>query len=208
MGNYGAMEIKNWTTGEVCVLDFKARGWKASSAYQVFGKVVGVDGVTKWSIGGRWNDKIYARATEGYEDESVGDGKQHKSGNQAFIVWEAHERPQGIPFNLTPFVLTLNAVPDSLRPWLAPTDTRLRPDQRAMEDGEYDFAATEKNRLEESQRARRKVREQTGDEFVPRWFRKERCEITGEVYWKFNGEYWPYREKVGGGKGVWEGLEP
>ena len=85
------------------------------------------------------------------------------SSSQAFLVWEANVRPTGIPFNLTPFVLTLNAVPDSLRPWLAPTDTRLRPDQRAMEDGEYDFAATEKNRLEESQRARRKVREQTGD---------------------------------------------
>ena len=42
--NYGPMEIKNWTTGEVCQLDFKARGWKASSAYQVVGKVLGADG--------------------------------------------------------------------------------------------------------------------------------------------------------------------
>jgi hypothetical protein len=36
----GLMEIKNWTTGEICYLDFKPRGWKASSAYQVTGKVV------------------------------------------------------------------------------------------------------------------------------------------------------------------------
>ena len=139
--NYGAMEIKNWTSGEICVLDFKQRGWKASSAFQVFGKVVGVDGVTKWSIGGRWNDKIYARVTEGFEDQAVGEGRGHSAGKgahdkqQAFLVWEAHPRPQGIPFNLTPFVVTLNSVSEALRPHLPPTDTRLRPDQRAMEDG-------------------------------------------------------------------------
>lgn len=197
--NYGQMEIKNWTTGEVCVLNFKQRGWKASSAYQVSGKVVGGDGVTKWSIGGRWNDKIYARFTEGYEDEAVGEGKASnakftsQSGHQAFLVWEAHQRPQGIPFNLTPFVVTLNSVPDTLRNHLPPTDTRLRPDQRAMEDGEYDLAATEKNRVEEKQRAARRVRESAGDEWKPRWFEKKTDPTTGESYWETNGLYWQYR---------------
>jgi hypothetical protein len=214
--NYGPMEIKNWTTGEVCTLDFKARGWSKGSAYQVAGRVCGRDGRTAWSIGGRWNDKIYARLTPGYEDTDMKPAPHHGPGaksmsvssSQAFLVWEANPRPAGIPFNLTPFVLTLNAVPDSLRLWLAPTDTRLRPDQRAMEDGEYDFAATEKNRLEESQRARRKVREQNGEEFVPRWFRKEQCETTGEMFWRFNGEYWAEREQAGNGKRPWTGLEP
>ncbi|KIW19021.1 hypothetical protein PV08_03311 [Exophiala spinifera] len=191
--NYGPMEIKNWTTGEVCYLDFKARGWKASSAYQVFGKVVGVDGVTKWSIGGRWNDKIYARVTEGYEDELVGEGRQHKSGNQAFLVWEAHKRPHGIPFNLTPFVVTLNALTENLRPHLPPTDTRLRPDQRAMEDGEYDLAASEKNRVEEKQRAVRRQRESAGEEWKPKWFKKKIDPVTGESYWEHNGLYWQKR---------------
>jgi hypothetical protein len=50
--NYGPMEIRNHTTGEVCQLEFKARGWKASSAYQVVGKVLDaglseVDGTTR-----------------------------------------------------------------------------------------------------------------------------------------------------------------
>ena len=52
--NYGPMEIKNWTTGETCLLDFKARGWKQSSAYQVNGRVNDAEGKTRWSIGGRW----------------------------------------------------------------------------------------------------------------------------------------------------------
>ncbi|KAF2138139.1 uncharacterized protein K452DRAFT_235088, partial [Aplosporella prunicola CBS 121167] len=202
--NYGLMEIKNHTTGEVCTLDFKPRGWKASSAYQVAGKVVASDGKTRWSIGGRWNDKIYARLTPGFED---GDNVGSKNDKHAVLIWQCHERPTGVPFNLTPFVITLNALPDKLRPMLPPTDTRLRPDQRAMEDGEYDFAATEKNRVEEKQRAKRREREAAGEEFSPKWFRKSVCETTGEEFWKFSGEYWKMRERVAKEEGPWEGPE-
>lgn len=210
--NYGPMEIKNWTTGEVCQLDFKPRGWKASSAYQVVGKVLDAQGRVRWSVGGRWNDKIYARFTPGFEDAEIdkGGSKHGKHDeDKAFLVWEAHERPTGIPFNLTPFVVTLNAIPDALRPHIAPTDTRLRPDQRAMEDGEYDFAATEKNRVEEKQRKKRREREAKGEEFVPRWFTKGRCDTTGEEYWVFNHEYWKIRNEISEKGEQWEdqGLE-
>ncbi|KAI4113369.1 MAG: hypothetical protein LQ345_005638 [Seirophora villosa] len=207
--NYGPMEIKNWTTGEVCMLDFKARGWKASSAYQVTGKVVGKDGKTRWSIGGRWNDKIYARLTPGFEDSELkpsGKTGYEAGSTQAFLVWQAHERPSGIPFNLTPFVVTFQSLPDRLRPLLPPTDTRFRPDQRAMEDGEYDVAATEKNRVEEKQRAARREREAKGEEYVPRWFTKGKDEVTGEEYWVSNGEYWQNRDQVAKG-GEWTGVQ-
>lgn len=216
--NYGPMEVKNWNTGEVAQLEFKPRGWKASSAYQIAGKVLDADGNVRMSMGGRWNSRIYARLTPGYEaavDEPSKESRPvHKGGfgdpSQAYLVWQANPRPAGIPFNLTPFVLTFNHIDDKLKPWIAPTDSRLRPDQRAMEDGEYDFAATEKNRLEEAQRARRRVREARGEEFKPAWFTKARCEISGEEYWQFNGKYWEEREKAGpnGDPHVWEGLEP
>ncbi|KAI1935962.1 hypothetical protein LOZ66_004880 [Ophidiomyces ophidiicola] len=202
--NYGPMVIKNWTTGEVCNLDFKPRGWTASSAYQVSGKVLDRDGVPKWSIGGRWNDKIYARHTPGYhETVAPPETEAHSSdSSQAFLVWQANPRPSGIPFNLTPFVVTLNAVPDTLRPYLPPTDTRLRPDQRAMEDGEYDFAATEKHRVEEKQRAKRREREANGEEFEPKWFHKGKCETTGENYWVYGDKYWKCRKA-----GDWSACE-
>ena len=208
--NYGLMEVKNWTTGDVCQLNFKPRGWKASSAYQVNGKVVASDGGTRWSMGGRWNDKIFARLTPGFEaavEASSEELRAHEPGSsKAFLVWKAHTRPSGIPFNLTPFGVTLNALPDKLRPCLPPTDTRLRPDQRAMEDGEYDFAATEKSRVEDKQRAKRREREAGGEEFVPRWFRKGRCEISGEEYWVASGEYWRMRQEVVEG-GKWQRVE-
>nr|POF18223.1 oxysterol-binding protein like c2f12.05c [Quercus suber] len=203
--NYGPMEIKNWTTGEVCYLDFKPKGWKASSAFHVTGRVEDAEGRTRWSMGGRWNDKIYARLTPGYEAAvEAPTGGEKADTNQAFLVWEAHKRPTGIPFNITPFVVTLNDPAPSLLPFLPPTDSRLRPDQRAMEEGEYDFAAVEKNRVEEAQRARRKEREAKGEEFVPKWFEKARHPITGEEYWDFNHKYWKIRDGVVQGKTKWE----
>lgn len=171
---------------------------------------MGKDGKTRWSIGGRWNDKIYARLTPGFEDAVLapGSGNSHEPGSaKAFLVWEAHPRPPNIPFNLTPFVVTFQSLPDGLRPYLPPTDTRLRPDQRAMEDGEYDLAATEKNRVEEKQRAKRRAREEKGEEFVPKWFNKGKCDITGEQYWITNGKYWRVRDEVGSKGGRWEGVE-
>ncbi|KAK3355282.1 Oxysterol-binding protein-domain-containing protein [Neurospora tetraspora] len=215
--NYGVMEIKNWTTGEVSYVEFKPRGWTKSSAYLIGGKILDANGQVRVSLGGRWNSKFYARLTPGYEatiEEKSGNETVHQGSindpTKAFLIWQANPRPTGIPFNLTPFVVTFNHLDDNLKPWLAPTDSRFRPDQRAMEEGEYDFAATEKNRLEEAQRTRRKARESQGEEFKPAWFTKARCEITGEEYWNFNGEYWNRRAKAGpnGDPSAWQGLEP
>ena len=193
------MEIKNWTTGEICYLDFKPRGWKAASAYQVSGKVVDREGSPKWSIGGRWNDKIYARHTPGFEAPVSG---QDPESAKTILVWQCHDRPSGIPFNLTPFVITLNALPKGLKECLPPTDTRLRPDQRAMEEGEYDSAANEKHRVEEKQRAKRRERETRGEEYQPKWFSRAKCAVTGEEYWAHNGRYWTSRES-----GDWSACE-
>lgn len=204
--NYGPMNVVNHATGETCTMDFKPRGWKASSAYQISGKVNDASGQPRFSMGGHWNSKIYARLTPGFQ-ETLDDPKNGSSDqtslsdpSKVFIVWQANERPKGIPFNLTPFVVTLNAINGKLRPWLPPTDTRLRPDQRAMEDGEYDFAATEKNRVEEKQRKKRREREAAGEEFVPRWFSKSKDPTTGEEFWLFNGEYFKERAKAGSGE--------
>ena len=48
------------------------------------------------------------------------------------------------------FTLQLNYLPDTLRSKLPPTDSRLRPDQRALECGDTELAVKEKHRLEEA----------------------------------------------------------
>ena len=64
-------------------------------------------------------------------------------------------------YYFTDFVINLNHLNNDLLRMIPLTDTRLRPDQRALEEGLFDLAASEKHRLEEKQRARRKVYEKT-----------------------------------------------
>ncbi|KAL0576064.1 hypothetical protein V5O48_005922 [Marasmius crinis-equi] len=121
-----------------------------------------------------------------------------------FLLWRNSEKPVGSPFNLTPFALTLNDCPkDTLKPYLAPTDCRLRPDQRAFEIGYYEQANTLKQDQEEKQRATRKARE-LGEmpPHKPRWFRAETDGDSGDRVWApsraTNGqpEYWQERQKI------------
>ena len=58
-------------------------------------------------------------------------------------------------YNFSRFACELNEMEDGV----SPTDSRLRPDQRLMEEGRWDEANTEKVRLEEKQREVRKRRE-------------------------------------------------
>lgn len=58
-------------------------------------------------------------------------------------------------YHFSALALTLNEPEDGM----ALTDSRLRPDQRLMEEGRWDEANSEKQRLEEKQRAVRRRRE-------------------------------------------------
>ena len=201
--NHGEVRVQNHITGDVCVLNFKARGWRSSGAFEVTGEVFNKKKEKVWVLGGHWNDSIYAKkVTKGKKGDSLSldrtkTNASHASSGpnydgQKFLVWKVAPRPDA-PFHLTPFAITLNAPQPKLVPWLAPTDTRLRPDQRAMEDGEYDKAADDKHRLEEKQRAVRKKRDEAGETYAPKWFTRETHPITKQGYWKYSDKYWKLR---------------
>ena len=187
------MEVKCHTTGDIALLNFTQRGWTSKGAYEVKGNVTDKYGQVRMSIAGFWNDKLFARKVDDNDNAD-------RPTSAPYIIWQANPRPEA-PFNLTAFAITLNALNPKLKKYLPPTDTRLRPDQRAMEEGQYDFAAEEKNRLEEKQRAKRNERQRNGESVhgKPRWFKKavDKNVIQGEEFWEFTGEYWKVREEVG-----------
>ncbi|KAF9107967.1 hypothetical protein BGX27_008533 [Mortierella sp. AM989] len=116
------------------------------------------------------------------------------SPKQVLLLWKRDPVPSTpTPFNLTPFAMTLNDCPEDLKKHLCPTDSRLRPDQRAMENAEFDLANTEKQRLEEKQRAKRKLLP-PGKEHQPRWF-KRNSQNDG---WDFIGRDLPGQSKGSG----------
>ena len=83
-------------------------------------------------------------------------------------------------YHLTHFALNLNYLPDTLLPYLPPTDSRLRPDQRALENGELELATKEKQRLEEKQRHARRLRQERGEQYKARYFEQIEDEDTGD----------------------------
>lgn len=68
--------------------------------------------------------------------------------------------------------MSLNEIEANMKPpmTLCPTDSRLRPDIRKLEEGDIDGAIAEKNRLEEKQRDVRRARKakKGGDDWQAR----------------------------------------
>ena len=129
-------------------------------------------------------------------------GPNSPSSPEFILLWRNSEKPPA-PFNLTPFAISLNDLPeDTLRPYLPPTDCRLRPDQRAFEQGRYEHANVLKGLQEDHQRATRKARENGSlSAHRPRWFSAETDGDTGERVWVplRIGEdvaYWIERERT------------
>jgi len=97
----------------------------------------------------------------------------------------------------TSFSIQLNNLPEALKGKIAPTDSRLRPDQRALEHGDLELATSEKERLEEKQRALRKWREENpGHDYKPHYFVKTLDEDSKEEVYKYGlaRDYWEDRK--------------
>ena len=94
-------------------------------------------------------------------------------------------------YGFTRFAIELNEFTEDLKSELPPTDTRFRPDQRCLENGQVEKAELEKHRIEEMQRMRRKDMEARGLHHQPLWFAMQDSE------WSFNGQYWTKRENQG-----------
>lgn len=90
------------------------------------------------------------------------------------LLWEVEPRPQNSAnyFSFTNFTMSLNELEANMKPptTLCPTDSRLRPDIRKLEEGDIDGAIAEKNRLEEKQRDARRARKakKGGDDWQAR----------------------------------------
>jgi len=71
----------------------------------------------------------------------------------------------------------------------------LRPDLVALENANIDLAASEKHRLEEKQRAWRRVDEANNQKWESRYFKKEVDPDSGETFYAYCRDYWVDRRK-------------
>lgn len=177
---HGQIPLTNRTTGDTGLLELKERGWGGSGAHEMTGWIKDKNGTVKYKLEGKWNSHLNAINATTKETTSL---------------WKA--APHGDKFKeqfcFSEFTKQLNNIYKELLPYLPPTDSRLRPDQRALEHGDEDLAADEKHRLEEKQRARRKQMEQANENHIPKWFDTQTDEQTGEKYFQYKGGYFEAR---------------
>ncbi|XP_017779338.1 PREDICTED: oxysterol-binding protein-related protein 3-like [Nicrophorus vespilloides] len=171
---YGELHISNGRIS--CKLTFAKASYWSAKRQEVLGAVYDENGKTVCNLFGKWSEALYCGVAP-----------------SAKCIWRAgtmppdHERYYGF----TRFAMELNELgPDSHL--LPPTDTRLRPDQRALEEGDLNAAEQLKLQLESQQRDRRKHREESKINHEPLWF-SHRAEDKDDV-WEYNGKYWEARK--------------
>ncbi|KAK4689354.1 oxysterol-binding protein 1, partial [Tremellales sp. Uapishka_1] len=210
--HYGDLKITNHRTGETCILTFKPRGWRGKDAFEIKGSVSDSAGKVQWEIAGRWDSQLVARKAGTSSAPLDSDIQVQPSQAEYLLLWRNSEKPKA-PFNLTPFAVTLNDIPQGLEKYLCPTDCRLRVDQRAFEDAKYDRAQELKTLQEEKQRETRKARaEGRLPAHEARWFTSTVDADTQERLWEPKRaetgevEFWVERERAAK-EGQWSGVE-
>ena len=188
----GTLTVFCDTTGAKAVATFKAGGMFSGRSEEVSVVVYDADNrPSPLGLTGKWTSHL------NLSNEGVDTGT---------TVWKTGALVPDAPsrYGFTTFAASLNQITSLEEGKLPLTDSRLRPDQRATEGGDLDGAEGTKARLEERQRARRRVMEDHGDEWRPRWFTRVRVGEGGDEVWSLNGGkdgYWEERAR-----GEWNGI--
>ncbi|KAF2137258.1 uncharacterized protein K452DRAFT_302170 [Aplosporella prunicola CBS 121167] len=195
----GTMTVVCESTGAKAVATFKAGGMFAGRSEEVSVQAFAPGSAAPLPLGlnGKWTQSL--TLTSG--------------GKPIWSVGPLVDQPEK-RYGFTTFAASLNEISALEQGKLAPTDSRLRPDQRAVEEGELDSAEGLKAKLEEAQRQRRKDMEERGEEWKPRFFEKVKGasgggeggegSAGGDEVWRLKGGkegYWDCRAR-----GEWEGV--
>ncbi|XP_038127786.1 oxysterol-binding protein 1-like isoform X2 [Cyprinodon tularosa] len=157
----GEIDVVNHTTGDRCHLKFAPYSYFSRDVpRKVTGVVTDKDGKAHYVLSGTWDEKMeFSRIMQSSKGENGTEGKQRTVYQtlKPKEIWRKNPLPEGAEnmYFFSSLALTLNEPEEGV----APTDSRRRPDQRLMEEGHWDEANAEKQRLEEKQRSTRRERE-------------------------------------------------
>ncbi|KAI6190204.1 Oxysterol-binding protein [Aphelenchoides bicaudatus] len=152
--NIGELTVTNNSTRSKCIMKFHEQGYfSRETPRKVSGTVMDSNETAHFEIEAIWNRHAILHCVETQTSK---------------MCWRVDSLPKDADkmHNFSSFAIQLNE-PES---GLPPTDSRLRIDQRLMEDGKWAEANTTKQKLEQAQRKRRSERETKGIEYKPIWF--------------------------------------
>lgn len=188
----GTMTITNETTGEKALATFKVKGMFSGRSEDVIVEVIDRHGdELPLGLAGKWTQSLAIL------DNGVTGPR---------TIWAIGDLVPDAPkcYGFPTFTASLNEMLPRDSDKLPPTDSRLRPDQRAAEEGDWDRAEVFKAKLEEGQRDRKRIMEEEDLEWQPLWFTKVEG-VEGEEVWKLKSgkdSYWEHRAK-----GDWKGVK-
>ncbi|XP_046385349.1 oxysterol-binding protein-related protein 3-like isoform X5 [Ischnura elegans] len=166
-----------------CKLTFAKASYWSAKRHEVFGSIIDGHGKVLRKLHGKWSQGMFCGNTP-----------------NARNIWKPCPLPEDseLYYGFTRFAMSLNEMEYGQSDVIAPTDTRHRPDQRLLEQGDIAAAEEIKAQLEAQQRERRRQNEQEGKIHEPRWFRK----VNGnggsmEEVWETNHRYWEIRKNPG-----------
>ncbi|XP_064439399.1 oxysterol-binding protein-related protein 7 isoform X1 [Mirounga angustirostris] len=182
--HYGEVLIRNTQDSSChCKITFcKAKYW-SSNIHEVQGAVFSRSGRVLHRLSGKWHEGLYRGTLPGGQ-----------------CIWKPNSMPPDHErnFGFTQFALELNELTAELKRSLPSTDTRLRPDQRYLEEGNIQAAEAQKRRIEQLQRDRRRVMEENNIVHQARFFRRQ-TDSSGKEWWVTNNTYWRLRAEPGYG---------
>ncbi|TKS79791.1 Oxysterol-binding protein-related protein 1 [Collichthys lucidus] len=215
---YGSVEVINHKTGERCSMTFKPCGLFGKELHKVEGYILDKSKKKLCAIYGKWTECLYTVDAAAFDNHKKTDRKNsdEKKGNKqsnvdeepeeipppeaetvqiipgSELIWKITPRPENSAtfYAFSTFAMHLNELETSMEGVVPTTDSRLRPDIRAMENGDIDLASAEKKRLEEKQRIARKNRTKSTDEWKTRWFQQGPNPHNKAQDWLYLKGYW------------------
>ncbi|XP_078183386.1 oxysterol-binding protein-related protein 6 isoform X22 [Callithrix jacchus] len=180
--HYGEVTIRN-TKSSVCIckLTFVKVNYWSSNMNEVQGVVIDQEGKVVHRLFGKWHEGLFCGVAP-----------------SAKCIWRPGSMPTNyeLYYGFTRFAIELNELDPVLKDLLPPTDARFRPDQRFLEEGNLEAAASEKQRVEELQRSRRRYMEENNLEHIPKFFKKV-IDANQREAWVSNDTYWELRKDPG-----------
>ncbi|XP_061590221.1 oxysterol-binding protein 2 isoform X2 [Cololabis saira] len=203
----GDIDIVNTTTKDTCRLKFSPYSYFSRDVpRKVTGVVEDREATAHYILSGTWDEKMEsAKIVESSQGCGGSEGKQKMVYQtlQPKLLWKKYPLPDNAE-NMHFFsclALSLNESEEGV----APTDSRLRPDQRLMEAGLWDEANIQKQRIEDHQRVERKRRDAQANQaleegqdiegYQPLWFEKRTDDSTGESTYIYRGGYWEAKDR-------------
>lgn len=183
--HYGTIELVNQKTKSKSVLTLKKCGWFSAGRYEVHGELFSDGTELVGTYSGQWNKFFdFERASRGH-------------GEGAMRLWAAgkHLLPEedgggstGTLPKFTKFGASFFRVSDDFKETILPSDSRLRPDRLALEQGDSILASDEKLKVEQAQRDRLKALKDEGVAHEATWFYRVNDD-EGER-WEVKANFW------------------